>query len=146
MGTTFVKLSEDWNAEPNAPMPAVRLEGGDVILTVFANPWRYPGFEEDDRIELRFADASCYRLGATNDEGWHRGQCRFSGVAPAWGEFYELTGDLRLAQAPSDWHRIRTLADGDRHFMFYLRDETFECSARSWSMRKVPCERGVSGS
>ncbi len=138
MATTFIKLSEDWNAEPNAPSPEVRVENGDVILAVLANPWAFSGFAEEDRIELRFTNAARYRLGATNDEGWYRGQCRFSGVAPAWGEFYEITGDLRLDRAPAGWRELRPVVAQDRHFLFYLRDETFECSARAWSMRKLP--------
>jgi hypothetical protein len=35
-------------------------------------------------------------LGRTNDEGWYLGQCRFSKVAPTWGEFYHV-------QAISNW-------------------------------------------
>lgn len=140
MRTKFVKLSDTWNAEPNAPMPEIRLENGNAILTVFANPWHFPEFDEDDRIELRFTDVARYRLGPTNDEGWYRGQCRFSEIAPAWGEFYEITGDLRLEQAPRAWQFLRDPVRGDRHFLFYLRDETFECSARTWSMHRLSRE------
>jgi hypothetical protein len=51
-------------------------------------------------------------------------------VAPAWGEFYEVAGDLRLKDCPNDW---QVVADATglplRHFLFYLRDQTFECDA-----------------
>ena len=137
VNTAFVKLNDSWNAEPNAPMPEVRVDGSDVVLVVFANPWRFADFEEEERIELRFMNASRFRLGATNDEGWYLGQCRFSGVAPTWGEFYEVSGDLR-AELLSDWRCLRPAETEDRHFLFYLRDETFECSARDWSMRRLP--------
>ena len=93
----FIQLSVNWNAEPNAPMPEVKIENEDVVLVVFANPWAFDGFEEEDRIQLRFRGASRWRWGATNDAGWYRGQRRFSEEAPRWGEFYEVTGDLRLA-------------------------------------------------
>lgn len=139
METKFIKLTDTWNAEPNAPWPDVRVENGDVYLTVFANPWQFAGFDEEERIEIRFANAARYRLGPTNDEGWYRGQCRFSDVAPEWGEFYEIRGELR-AELVSDWQHLRQPEQEDRHFLFYLRDSTFECSARDWSMRRVPSE------
>jgi hypothetical protein len=67
-----------------------------------------------------------------NDEGWYLGQCRFSKIAPAWGEFYEVDGDLKLESVPNDWIVVgpesRTTA---KHFLFYLRDQTFECDAES---------------
>jgi hypothetical protein len=47
-----------------------------------------------------------YRLGNTNDEGWYRGQCRFSKLAPAWGEFYEVEGDPLMDKAPDDWVQL----------------------------------------
>jgi hypothetical protein len=50
-----------------------------------------------------FGIAGHYRLGGTNDEGWYVGQCRFSKVAPAWGEFYEVDGDLKLESSSDDW-------------------------------------------
>jgi hypothetical protein len=103
-----------------------------VILGFYLNPFQFSEFAEEQRPQLRFPGAWRYRLGSTNDEGWYRGQCRFSAVAPAWGEFYEVTGDLRLSECPSDWKYVRNQPAGLlRHFLFYLRDETFECDAQS---------------
>jgi len=133
MTTTFVRLNTDWNAEPNAPDPQVRVEKSDVILDFIANYHRYLQFAVDQRIRLRFTSATRYRVGATNDEGWYRGQCRFSRIAPAWGEFYEVAGDLLLDRCPADWVSVQDPpVEANRHFLFYLRDETFECSAKDW--------------
>lgn len=71
-----------------------------------------------------------WRLGPANDEGWDMGQCRYSKIAPRWGEFYELLGDDDLQPQPSDW--IMLPGVGNRHFLFYLRDHTFECMAGEW--------------
>src|SRR5262245_63583583 len=84
--TAFWKLNRDWNAEPNAPDPVVRVDGADLILEFTLNPWQFPQFAEGQRAHIRFRDAWRYRIGSVNDEGWYRGQCRFSSVAPAWGE------------------------------------------------------------
>lgn len=71
-------------------------------------------------------------MGDTNDEGWYRGQCRYSRIAPAWGEFYEIEGPDPLRDVPSDWHMLSPIVERTRHFLFYFRDETFECLAADW--------------
>jgi hypothetical protein len=133
MMTTFTRLNSDWSAEPNSPVSRVSVDGQDVVLGFILNFERYPQFQEGQLARLRFSDCSRYRLGSTNDEGWYRGQCRFSDVAPAWGEFYELHGDLRLDRVPGQWTQgPASLAEPARHFLFYFRDGTFECDAAGW--------------
>jgi hypothetical protein len=134
MSTTFRQLNHGWNAEPNAPEPKVEWRGADLILKFLMNPFQFPEYGEEDVGQITFADCSRYRLGTLNDEGWYRGQGRFHGVPHQWGEFYEVHGDLRLEAIPDGW-QIRTEPVGDRaHFLFYFRDEDFECDARSWSL------------
>ena len=49
------------------------------------------------------------------------------------GEFCEVRGDLKLDQLPDEWHvLLEVWSDEDKHYLFYLRDETFECTASSW--------------
>ena len=136
MSTVFQRLNDGWNAEPNSPDPAVQVDGRDVVLTFSANPYVFPRFAEGQRLGLRFTGARKYRLGGTNDEGWYLGQCRFSGVAPKWGEFYEVSGDLKLPQAPDDWQIVGDTRTAGRHFLFYLKDVTFECEADDWVLEE----------
>lgn len=134
--TSFRKLNENWNAEPNAPEPVVRVEGPDVVLEFALNSWLFPQFGAGQRGHIRFRGARRYRMGSVNDEGWYRGQCRFSSVAPAWGEFYEVSGDLKLRECPDDWIEIAShRGSASRHFLFYFRDEEFECDAQDWEFR-----------
>ena len=130
--TTFRQLNEGWNAEPNAPEPKVAVDGRDVVVSFLMNPFHFPQFSADDVGKLRFVSCQRYRLGSTNDEGWLRGQCRFSKIAPRWGEFYEVAGDLRLAECPDDWIDLSNSNEPTRHFLFYFRDGTFECDASGW--------------
>jgi len=139
--TKFQQLNDGWNAEPNAPNPSVTVEGRDVVVTFLMNPFKFPQFSPEDVGRLRFMSCSRYRLGATNDEGWFRGQCRFTRFAPKWGEFYELTGDLRLAECPNDWVGVAPVQDASRHFLFYFRDETFECDATDWSFEVLKAKQ-----
>lgn len=134
---TFKQLNDGWNAEPSAPEPVVATKGTAVQLTFALNPWAYDAAEEE-KGRLTFHGCSMWRLGATNDEGWYKGQCRYSKIAPTWGEFYELLGEDDQRLGPSDWHVLAPLTSGQRHFLFYLRDETFECFATDWMF-----ERGV---
>jgi hypothetical protein len=134
----FVQLNRGWNAEPNAPHPRVCVEGRNLVLRFVINTFRFPQFKEDDEATVRFFEVERYRLGPTNDEGWYSGECRFSALAPAWGEFYEISGEQRRLLAPADWRVVGESRQG-RHFLFYFRDETFECVAQEWSVDLPPC-------
>lgn len=127
--TTFTKLNDTWDAEPNAPQPDIMIEGQDLVLTFTLNDGR--------PAELRFPGCWRYRAGSTNDEGWYRKQCRFSLIAPEWGQFYEVSEYLRLDFAPNDWIILDPTFMGEsRHFLFYFRDETFECDSQEWRFQR----------
>ena len=132
MGTRFIKLNDGWNAEPNAPAPAVFRSGDNVTLEFDLNAFRYKDFVEGDRGRLVFRGCWRYRLSSTNDEGWYLGQRRFSNIAPEWGQFYEVQGDLKFESSPTDWLVVGPEPQSPaKHFLFYLRDQTFECDAES---------------
>jgi hypothetical protein len=132
---TFKRLNDGWNAEPNSPAPTVAVSGSRVRLTFFLNPFAYEA-DVDEKGCLTFWDCSMWRLGATNDEGWYGGQCRYSKAAPAWGEFYELLGEDDQRFKPNDWYELAPWISQQRHFVFYLRDETFECFATEWMFER----------
>lgn len=126
---TFHQLNEGWNADPNAPEPALKVQGQDLVLKFLVNPFQFPGFRSGEIGVLRFVRCERFRLGSTNDEGWYLGQCRFSGLAPRWGEFYAVRGDAALLEMPEDWSFVSASSGCGWHFLFYFRDETFECIA-----------------
>jgi hypothetical protein len=133
MATHFTKLNNGWNAEPNAPHMEVGVNVKTVTLSFLANSYQFADFVDGQIIRLQFNDVWRYAIGDVNDEGWYLGQCRFSKLAPAWGEFYEVSGNLRLDQFDAEWHVITELPDRPlRHYLFYFRDENFECDADSW--------------
>ena len=129
MTTEFINLNSDWNAEPNSPREKMAIQGSDIILSFFMNPHQFPQFNQGQSGRLRFTNCWRYRLGGTNDHGWYLGHCRFSRIAPSWGEFYEVRGDLRLDEDPEGWILVGATRSTSRHFLFYLRDDTFECDA-----------------
>jgi hypothetical protein len=121
MKPEFLHLNIRWNAEPNAPAPVVEIQGLDIILRFCVNPFQFKEFEEEEFAYLRFVNCERYRLGPTNDEGWYRGQCRFSHIAPEWGEFYEVTGGSEALEGPTDWRILNPSTVGEpHHFLFYF--------------------------
>jgi len=130
MTAQFIRLNNGWNADPNVSDESVLVDGHDVLLRFDVNAFQFPEFKYGEIGILRFVNCSRYRLGETNDEGWYLGQCRFSGLAPAWGEFYTVTGDPSSTDGPDDWVAVqRSTAENGKHFLFYLRESTFECVA-----------------
>ena len=132
---SFHRLNDGWNADPNVPEPNVRTSSSEVQLAFFLKSSVYQA-RRDEIGRVTFEGCSTWRLGSTNDEGWFMGQCRYSRLAPAWGEFYELSGQDELRLAPNDWQVPAEPGAGDRHFLFYFRDETFECLAANWRFQR----------
>lgn len=138
MTPMFIRLNNGWNAEPNAPAEAARVAGQDILLEFDLNAFQFGEFSQCEKGVLRFVNCSRYRLGETNDEGWYRGQCRFSSVAPAWGEFYAIIGDPNSTDGPDDWVVVQNSdAQNRTHFLFYFRDRTFECVAQKCEIEPI---------
>lgn len=136
--TRFERLNLGWDAEPNVPEPVIKFDNSQLELTFFLNWQIYRDVAELDRGCLTFAHCWRYRLGSTNDEGWYRRQCRFSLLAPEWGLFYEVTGNLGIEHAEG-WVTLDQCRNQlqSHHYLFYFRDETFECDAQSWSFKRL---------
>ena len=132
MSIVFEHLNPDWNAEPNVPDESISIdEEGKLVLEFFVNPWAYKRYVEGDRIKLIFDKPEKYRLGETNDDGWYSGQCRFGKLAPEWGEFYQIVGVNENIKPAKDWV-VLSKNSASNHYLFYLRDNTFECIANSY--------------
>jgi|ERR1035437_5732129 hypothetical protein len=132
MNVSFIQLNRGWNAEPNAPDEFARVDGEDVLVQFHLNAFQFNDFSEGEIGVLRFLNCTRFRLGDTNDEGWYRGQCRFSHSAPGWGEFYAVIGDPNSTDGPDDWVVTPlSVRENLTHFLFYFRNHTFECVAKS---------------
>jgi len=129
---TFLHLKPDWNAEPNAPSLEVVVEGSTVTLSFYLNPFAYDA-TEDEIGRVVFKGCSRWRWDTTNDEAWFSGKGRFSGVAPKWGEFYEIVGDDASID-DHEWEVISPDDAGGRDFLFYFRDDAIECVAEDWTL------------
>ena len=132
--TDYTRLNEGWNAEPNAPDVRITCEGDALRVSFILNSFVFPGYEHGQRATLTFPQCTRYRFGPPNDEGWYAGA---HGLAdpPPWGEFYEIAPAVKRTNAVNDWvtgPAIATAGQSGRHFLFYFRDDTFECEAADW--------------
>jgi hypothetical protein len=127
----YIKLNKNWNAQPNVPQPYVTKTDEGIDLTFFLNPLLFQHIDEDDKGTLKFLDVYAYRLGATGEEGYNRGEFRYKNAQLPWGEFYELLGSNWKNDFPDDKQIINEKANKSklRHFIFFLKEETFECLA-----------------
>ena len=127
----YIKLNKNWNAQPNVPQPHVTTTDEGIDLTFFLNPLPFQHIDEDDKGTLKFLDVYAYRLGATGEEGYNRGEFRYKNAQLPWGEFYELLGSNWKNDFPDDKQVINEQANKSklRHFIFFLKEETFECLA-----------------
>lgn len=131
---SFQHLNTDWNAEPNAPHVELTVEGKVLRLSFVLNPWAYNA-KQGDVGTLEFSDCYRWRWDATNDHAWFSGKGLYSGKAPKWGEFYEVTEE-GLDANEGDWEVLSPDNSDARHFLFYFRDETIEIIARDWSFAR----------
>ncbi len=131
----YDQLNKNWNADPNSPMPEVsRMEDG-VSLSFYLNAYLYDHIDEEAKGAIEFYNVHKYRLGPTNDEGYYRGQFRYTNKQLPWGEFYELTNSQWQKDFPNDEVMVDDSMNKKklRHFLFFFKDETFECLANDYS-------------
>ncbi|MGR3512530.1 MAG: hypothetical protein ACU0GG_07170 [Paracoccaceae bacterium] len=135
METQFVKLNDGWNADPNSPDNSFSVEGDTFWLRFKPNRFKFETERAEGPMFLRFCGCQKFRFTSVNDHGFYLGQCRFTQIAPAWGEFYEVVGDFREDENPTVWQEVGCASEDSRNFLFYTRDETFEVIAEKWERR-----------
>ena len=69
--------------------------------------------------------------GLNYDEGYFYGQYRTNHNELPWGEFYEIKSGLDK-ELPNPIEKIQTSNSDRKHFIFFFKDETFECLASDY--------------
>jgi hypothetical protein len=123
----------------NTGQPVADKEGPDIILS-------YNSANNDVVAKLKFLDVVTYRIGSPNDHGFYGegepgilndsmyGVRSFPGLK--FGEFYEVQGydwSTGLRGKGCDTLQPLPVQTNDyRHFVFFMRDQTFECICKGW--------------
>jgi hypothetical protein len=133
----YLLLTKGWNADPNAPEVQLKVEGYNVVLEFYLNSFIYP-FKEDQRGRLTLLDCYKFSFNSMNDEGYYAGQYRYNYEELPWGEFYELETDWE-----DDFPKKPEILNPNpdklklKHYIFFLRDNTFECVAENYSFEII---------
>ncbi|MDU0372423.1 hypothetical protein ACFPAF_18625 [Hymenobacter endophyticus] len=132
----YQQLNHNWNADPNAPSPHLTVSGQIVQLEFYLNAFQFEQFQEGDKACLAFRNCHKYSFTSLNDEGYYNGQHRYKNHQLPWGYFYELLTDWEV-DFPQGAFILERAAGSTQlhHFIFFLRDMTFECVAESWNIQ-----------
>ena len=135
----FIQLNQKWNADPNAPYPCIKINGSNLLLSFFMNHFTFSNYNDSDMGVIEFYDCIQYRLGEPNDEGFYLGQCRYKQYGIKWGEFYLVRNSDWEVNFPNPKILNKTISTNQvNHYLFYFRDETFECVAESYKFSVNP--------
>lgn len=128
----YIKLNNNWNAQPNAPEPEIFIENDKLVLKFFLNNYLYENFDEDDLGKLIFINCEKYNLNEVNDEGYYLGQYRYTNEELPWGEFYKI--NTTIDDFPLNYNVLKENIDQKKlnHFIFFFRDNIFECIAEDF--------------
>ena len=89
--------------------------------------------KKGDKVKIRFINCSLYSLNTCNDEGYYYGQYRTNPNELPWGEFYEIKSGLDR-NMPNPIVKIADDNSDKKHFIFFFKDETFECIASEYEL------------
>jgi hypothetical protein len=137
----FVRQANAIEANPNTAEPIVEIVGKDILLTYDLKNW-----SEDESAIIRFHDVLIYRTGDPNDEGFYRGgephivndsmYSLLSCPDIEFWDFYEVIGfDWKSGLVGKQVHVMDQefqRKTGYRHFVFFMKDGTFECVCQAW--------------
>ncbi len=129
----YKKLNSNWNAEPNAPEVRLFIDDLTVKLDFFLNHFVFSEFKENERGVLTFFKVHKFSFNTTNSDGYYMDQYRYKNSDLPWGEFYQLNTKWQI-----DFHENVTVLFPQpdetnlKHFIFFLRDNTFECVAEGF--------------
>lgn len=133
----YTKLNGNWNADGNAPNPIISLFEGGMALSFRLNSNDSEYIDEGEMGILEFYNVHAHKLETIDHEGYLKGQTRFKNDQLPWGDFHEI----KNGQWPKDFPNDSIVLDKSidkkdlRHFIFFLKDQMFECLAMDFRFR-----------
>jgi len=129
------KLNKNWSAEPSVLLETIKLTDDGIEVNFLLNSLPYEYIEEGEKGKLEFYDVYAYRKAASNSEEITKRQIPFKADLIPLGDFYELLD----SKWKTDFSEDKIIVDESkktsklRHFLFFLKDSTFECLASDYS-------------
>ncbi len=140
---TFQKQNIPFEAEPNIAEPHVEISDDNVTLS-FATK------NSANDAELIFIETLMYRIGSPNDEGFYGFgsdprikndtiYSRQNFPTLEFGNFYQVNGvdwkENLLGKGTQVLDEKYKEGEGFSHYVFFMKDGTFECVAKSWNVK-----------
>ncbi len=125
----FIKLNDGWDAEPNAPGLNIVLNNNDVVIVFLLD-------DEVTKLQIVFSNCFQYRIGKPNMDDFYLRKSKFNQYGIEWGNFYLINNSNWREEFPE----AIKVGGNDRdlkHFIYYFRDETFECIASSYNVEMI---------
>lgn len=117
----------------------VKIFGANLRLSFYLNAFMYHQFNEGDIGAIKFKRCRQYRMGPPNEEGFFSyNQSRYKVYGVKWGEFYRVVESDWKSSFPQPIY-INSKLDNNKlnHYLFYFRDETFECIAEDYVFKVI---------
>ena len=140
---TFERIRLEHEAEPNMAVPEVNVLESDIVLSFDVEG-------QNNYSEIEFKDCLMYRVGSPNDEGFYSSDQHpkinnsvyshqnFPNLQ--FGYFYKVTGlnwrQNKLGEGTLVLNDHPGNDGGYSHFVFFMKDGTFECVAKDWVLKK----------
>lgn len=139
---TFQKQNIPFEAEPNTAEPHVEVSYSSLVL-------RFAAKDSDAEARVTFIEPLMYRIGSPNDEGFYGFgsdsrikndsiYSRKSFPNLDFGDFHQVSGvdwkNNLLGEGTKILNKKYKEREGFSHYVFFMRDGTFECVAKSWKV------------
>lgn len=127
----YIQITKGWNAHPVSPEIQLKIDGIDLIVDIYLNYFKFNKYQKGDKVKILFKNCTEYSLNNCNDEGYYYGQYRTNPNELPWGEFYEIKSGLDR-KLPTPIKKIQNNNLDKKHFIFFFKDQTFECFASEY--------------
>jgi hypothetical protein len=132
------KLNRNYASDPNVAEPQLVIYGNKVRVRFQLNSFIY-AVPEESYGEVVFTDCMAFRVGKPNDEGYYKylehsiwNAEKFPNIE--WDSLYKVT-NLPLDYY-SDFYKLEDIEENSlTHFVFFMKEGTFECLATSYEER-----------
>lgn len=137
---TFQKQNIPFEAEPNIAEPHVEILDNNLVLSFVAK-------DSDTDARVIFITPLMYRIGSPNDEGFYGSDPRIKNDSIYsqkgfpdldFGDFHQVSGvdwkNNLLGEGTNILDEKYKEKEDFSHYVFFMKDGTFECIAKSWKV------------
>lgn len=134
----LIKLNKNYQSDPNIAEPKVEIQSDKLALSFELNSFIF-SFKEGQLGKIVFNNCYSYRVGNPNDEGYYLNdnvlwnKNNFPDVE--WDCFYQVY-DVPVSYF-KDFKNLNenqsNSSAGFNHYVFFMKEATFECLAESYT-------------